>query len=558
MVLLFSRLDMLDAKRMSIIRYDNVIRYLLPLTLFLFSLIPRSLDLGTGLIFDEQYWLERSPAFFDAVLAQEWGQTRFSGHPGVTTMWLSGLSIFFFKIPEMGFPEFLTISRLPIVSVTSLGILVSYYLLIKIFDRKTAFLSCILMALDPFFIAHSRFIHLDAMTTTWMMLAVLSFFVYLHQSSKLYIVFTGIFTGLAVLTKLPALFLLMYIPLALLLWSLLNSQRNGESLLNALISKEIWFEITKNASLVILIASIIYFLLFPVMWVNPGTEILKSISGVKSAIYNPHDNGGFFLGKANDGNNGPLFYPIIILMRSTPFTIIFFFTGVIYLFSRLRYKLENRRDIFILLSGIFCLLFTLQMGLSLKAFDRYILPIFPFICIIASYGFWNVITTIWQLLRLSGSQKRMKKLYNYKIIIPSLILVCAIVQLCQIIPIAPYYNSYYNPICGGSHLAQKTLLIGWGEGNDIAAKYLNQKPNAQNLTVGVQYPGFSQYFIGKSVPISQDADYYIFYISMIQRERNLDIWERYKEKDPEKIIRLNGINYVWIYRSNVTDEGKPL
>ena len=58
-----------------------------------------------------------------------------------------------------------------------------------------------------------------------------------------------------------------------------------------------------------------------------------------------------------------------------------------------------------------------------------------------------------------------------------------IAQLALVLPTRPYFLSYYNPALGGGRTATQVLLVGWGEGLDRAAAYLNTKPNAQDLLV---------------------------------------------------------------------------
>ena len=38
----------------------------------------------------------------------------------------------------------------------------------------------------------------------------------------------------------------------------------------------------------------------------------------------------------------------------------------------------------------------------------------------------------------------------------------------------PYYLSYYNPVMGGGKRAPEAMFIGWGQGLDQAARYLNE------------------------------------------------------------------------------------
>jgi len=116
------------------------------------------------------------------------------------------------------------------------------------------------------------------------------------------------------------------------------------------------------------------------------------------------------------------------------------------------------------------------------------------------------------------------------------------------VPIAPYYLSYSNPVVlGGPQHAPEYLLVGWGEGQDLAAAYLNNKTGAEHLKVFVQYSGFAQYFKGKTTNNTASADYIVFYSCAVQRHYNEDVWNRYRNKTPEKVIVLNNIEYCWIY-----------
>jgi len=54
------------------------------------------------------------------------------------------------------------------------------------------------------------------------------------------------------------------------------------------------------------------------------------------------------------------------------------------------------------------------------------------------------------------------------------------IQALSALQTFPYFFSYYNPLAGGSSRAPQVMMIGWGEGMDQAARYLNQKPDAEN------------------------------------------------------------------------------
>jgi hypothetical protein len=120
----------------------------------------------------------------------------------------------------------------------------------------------------------------------------------------------------------------------------------------------------------------------------------------------------------------------------------------------------------------------------------------------------------------------------------------------------PYYLTYYNPLLGGIRAAERAVTIGWGEGLELAAEYLNQKPDAENMRVSAWYQStFAPFFKGEAISYSQEkgkamaGDYVVFYINQLQRRFPDDELFRYFETryQPEKIIPLKGVNYAVIY-----------
>jgi len=125
-------------------------------------------------------------------------------------------------------------------------------------------------------------------------------------------------------------------------------------------------------------------------------------------------------------------------------------------------------------------------------------------------------------------------------------------QLALIWSYHPYYLSYYNPLLGGPKQAAKTLLVGWGEGLEQAAGYLNSKENVEELRVAVWYPHvFAPFFAGKTTGLEAHSpiiDYYVFYLNQIQRHIMPEVIDRYHgEERPEHVVSIKGIDYAWLY-----------
>jgi 4-amino-4-deoxy-L-arabinose transferase-like glycosyltransferase len=493
--------------------------------IFLLSVSLRSIDLGTGLTTDENLWMNRAPSFINAILSHQWNETYRAPHPGVVVMWLSGISIKSYIGSD--FPAKLSFARAPIVLITSLLIIFIFYFMRILFNAKIAILSAILVALDPFFLAYSRLIHQDAMLTTFMLLCLLSLMAFLKQPKTKLFIMVGISLGLAILTKLPALFLLIFIPFIVFF-----------------VSTDAKIRSIRYIFTIFIIAAFTFCLIWPAMWVSPVHTLMKMVfdqnSGLEVAVMSPHGS-GFFWGVISDGNYGPLFYPVSILMKATPITLLFSLIFLILLGKNIYENGLKGTDKNLIVFCLYVILFITQMALSLKAFPRYILPVFPVIDLMSAVGIYY------------SFEKYINKKFVFYLLMASVILV----QLSLIVPISPYFLSYSNPVVfGGPSHAPDMILMGWGEGNDLAANYLNKKPNAKNLTVAFDYDGFAQYFIGKTIAknltmdSTEDADYIDFYISAVQRNWSKDVWEFYKNRTPEKIIRLNGMDYCFIYKTS--------
>ncbi len=152
----------------------------------------------------------------------------------------------------------------------------------------------------------------------------------------------------------------------------------------------------------------------------------------------------------------------------------------------------------------------------------------------------------------------------------SLLLVAAvIVQAVGTFWTFPYYLSYYNPMLGGSRKAQEVMMIGWGEGLDRAADYLNEQPNAQNLRVLAWYPqSFDPYFVGTTGHIVQQLDiteaqleemlewhYAVIYIHQWQRQMPTQLLDHLAQQTPVHSIWINGLEYARVYK--LTSLPKP-
>src|SRR5262245_19299040 len=196
---------------------------LISAAIFLLALAPRALALGRFVTVDEAYhWFERARLFLTAVRAGDWAATNLIGHPGVTTMWLGALGIAAHQAlagwglatwPDADLLRLML--RMPVALVTSLCIALGYLLLRRLLPARVALLAALLWAADPFLVAHSQLLHVDALLTSCITLALLAALLAFRLGGGVagepvrwrLLLGSAVAGGLALLTKSPAIIL---------------------------------------------------------------------------------------------------------------------------------------------------------------------------------------------------------------------------------------------------------------------------------------------------------------------------------------------------------------
>ena len=137
--------------------------------------------------------------------------------------------------------------------------------------------------------------------------------------------------------------------------------------------------------------------LWPALWAGPLRAIEQVRVGVVAEGAEPHMQGNFFLGRADD-SPGLLFYPPALALRLTPWTLL----GLLLLPIAWRPKAivsaqqqtdreqadASRRSL-VALAG-FVILFVVAMSIFPKKFDRYLVPVFPVLDVLAAAGLLGV------------------------------------------------------------------------------------------------------------------------------------------------------------------------
>ena len=536
--------------------------------------LPRGLALDRFVTVDEELWLSRAANFYFALGQRDYQNTYQSEHPGVTTMWAGTLGMLAhypqYRGSGMGQVNHLAFHRylegqskaLPLALLASsrafmvlghtLILALAFYYAVRLIGLTPAFIALLLIAFDPFHLALTRLLHLDGLLANLMLLSLLAFILFLGCRRPLDLLVSAGAGGLSVITKTPGFLMVPVICLlsGYELWRARSSQEDGKPV--QLVWKSVWPVIAW-----LVVGSLVIYLFWPALWRDPFQPLFRIFQSAEAYAVGGHDSAVFFDGfVARDGILGWnffYFYPLTYLWRSTPVVLFGLSIAIFgFLIKKSPFDQTSVRSTVIGLS-LFALVFTIAMTFGSKKFDRYLVPIYAPLDILAALG--------WVCLASWSKEKRVR----FPVLYISTSLMIAVVgfQIVSAFRTFPYYLSYYNPLMGGPRKAPQVMQIGWGEGLDQAARYLNQKPNPGKLKVATWYPlgPFSYFFQGHSIQFPDepnlteqqwsdflDNDYAVVYIH--QGQRGLyptELRDYLAGHLPEHTVWINGIEYAQIY-----------
>ncbi|MXV85511.1 phospholipid carrier-dependent glycosyltransferase [Candidatus Poribacteria bacterium] len=572
------------------------------LFLVLLTFLPRLSSLSAHWASDEFLWMERSREFLSAMKTQQFRKTYITYHPGVTTCWLGSMAIWY-RSQRDGLseswlnhnhsfltPEILASIRFPVGVVTGILILLAGILIYRLFGRTTACLGTLFLAVEPFLLAESRRAHTDALTSLFLFLALLLWLCYLKNERfrRSDLVLSGISFGLACLSKSVACAFLLFLPL-LLGWYIIY--RNVP-----------WAKMVCSALLWMMSALMTVTVVWPYMWtttfklwnipvfpilfigcganlvwcsrkLSSDTDsmltrvellilayglfmtvgvLVSSIPHIMDAMHWAVTEANavptLFLGEIRY-NPGILYFPVMWLVWSTPLT----FPLIGFAIYRVWQQRNSRQQMFsvVVVLGLFVLFYLVGLTIASKKISRYIVVFLPVV---------SLLTTLGAIEAVALFKKKQWKL----ILIAALLML----QIAPILRLHPYYRTYYYPLLSGKWIAMNTSSI-TGAGLSLAADYLNSLPNASQLRVRLSpFSGDMVSYLIKDTSLqesntnaSNTFDYEVEYLYDRQilgppvdpppkNADQEDEWQPTEEdaRELEHVVRLNDIDYVWIYR----------
>ncbi len=570
--------------------------------LFTLALLPRAYDLERFVTADEAKWVYRSAQFLAALLRGDFAATSVNLTPAVTTTWLgsAGLALYYqlhqvalnqpFLTWLTALPEFrvqldlLAATRWPMLILTSLAVVALYLVVARLFYPALAFLAAVLAALDPHQVALARILGHDAPAAVFMSLSLLLLLLAVkpageqgsrgageispstpHSSVPL-LLLSAVAAGLAFLSKAPALFLIPFAGLVLFV-SEIHMAGSFPRLPVASLLRFLGGMLTWGA-----VAYLTFVLVWPAAWVDPLGRPAAVFQNAFLSATDQEEAGEEGFWRVPD--LGPFYYLVNGGFKLSPLVLVGTGLAVFFVLKQRSSESANQRvsepakseeqnakndqttlparrspaplpprsSAPLLWLFAFALLFTLFMTLSDKRSPRYLLPVFPILAVIAAYGWLKLC----QVSGVTYHALRTTLHAPYAIFIALLTLAAGIILL----PYAPYYFTYYNPLLGGAYTAPAWVKIGWGEGLDQVGRFLQREGNLRDARVGAAYAStVAPYFEGDLAGVTgPNLDYVVLYVKQVQSGEPSPEFIRYFEQlDPIFSVNLNGIHYADIY-----------
>ncbi|MEN8241411.1 MAG: glycosyltransferase family 39 protein [Chloroflexota bacterium] len=531
-------------------------------------IFPRVFSLGTYATADEPAYLRSSGSFYYLLKEGRFAETDLIIHPGVINLWAGALG-YYTTLPEYAehplaqYPisdlhfrqiiersghvqmELLAISRAMTVLIQALILGAALFYGLRVLGRWPAVIGFSLICFDPFYFANSRILQPDGILAASILLSVLAYLDYLKTGKRSSLLVSGAAAGLGWLSKLVGIVLgPMILGVGGYAW-----WRNHRG------DRRKAFVLFRDLALWLVIALIVFAALWPVMWVEPITTLVANFKQtflLSSEVNSPM----FFNGRLNQEGEFGLgyfyYYLVAIYNYTTP--LILFGLGLLGVFWRGRKASEQEKLSFAAVGlSIVLLIFLTVMTFSSKKAERYVVTAFILLDLLAGVGYWflvNKVLTAYPRVRSWAAAGGMVVIIG--------------LQALLVLNTAPYYHSYFNPMRGSSERFSQQFQVGWGEGLDEAARYLNEQEGIKGKTVFTWYSAtFDLFYNQRSIefhipPTLLDVqfeeimtgDYAIVYISQWQRQPETKLIQFLIDKEPEYTVNINGFEYVKVYNLN--------
>jgi 4-amino-4-deoxy-L-arabinose transferase-like glycosyltransferase len=549
------------------------------LGIFLFFILTRVIGLGKFVAVDEPAWFLFASNFFVALSKGQFENTVYDYHPAVTTLWILTLAFLSYfpgyrlvgKLTDKYWQVdalFQKYHKLPlrvllhgrVISILALGglLVVSFLLLNLLVGLGSALIVLGMIMLDPFILGHSRLLNHETMMAVFILIALFSALVYLYPRRRWgYLLLSGAAAGAALLTKSPALVLLPLIGLVFLVRFIdeaRSSSRKGRLLAGYAAAFLAWLGMI----------CLVYFVFWPGMWVAPGKMLYAvfgnalsyGLQGGRLSVTQELKPANFALDFAGVGH-----YLKVVVLKTTPIVWLGVLLAFIGIWGKRGRWMSSLARLVVIYSALLALIFTLLFGIAQgRDHNHYVLTSFAALDVIAGIGF------VWGY----GWLREKAPFFQKRWVATALFIAVLGLHAAGGIPQYPYYYTYTNPLAQVLMPGYQDPDAGYGEGLELAGAYLAAKPDAANLKAMSWYAAgpFSYYFPGTTynllisdkvdksyVERMKLSDYLVIY-SVQQKAVDMPakLLKALQAYTPEKVIWLNGREYIQIYNVKDFDE----
>ena len=512
--------------------------------LFALAFGARAIGLSGAVTEDEDQWIARAGTFANGLASQEWRRTYLTGHPGVTVMWLTTLTLGVDRTrpferantaPDVTtVPDFLSAlarARVPFAVLQAGLVVVAAVLAGRLLGAATGLVAGLLLAAEPFWTGVGPVVGMDGMLTGFLTISLLALLLACGSGVETapglgrrvgWAVLAGGAFGLAFLSKTTALFVGPAVGVLVLIasWHAWRLRAVGTGR-----AHRWWVVPLALGGAWAISAMLVVWLAWPAAWAAPIGTMVRAITFSARLGGEPHAPGNFLLGEPID-DPGPLFYPAALAVRLGPGTTV----GLLLLFV-LGAVGSARRVAWSLL--VYVGLFLLLLMLAPKKVDRYLLPILPALGVLAAIGWVEAAR------RSQG--------------VTALVLVAVValgLQLWPLVQAGRFPLAAYNPLVGGVRTAERAIPVGWGDGLDVAAERIREMAGGQPAVTSIWSPlrvSFGAHAPGPVVSHQQiaQADFYVDYVHARQRRLTP---RQLAGRQPDAVVTIGGVEYARIYR----------
>ncbi len=524
----------------------------------LLAALPRVLTAGHFRTWDETLWMARSVRFSGAVAAGNPVDASASAGwdlvtmPGVTTMWIGSVARAVwsggrhlglwargagatFDSSRSG----LALAQLGVALVTAALIGVLVLLVAAWAGQLAAGVAGVLLATEPFLVAHGAVLHTDELMTFAGVAALLAAALVLGVpgptpwlGSRRLAAASGALFGFAWLTKVSAVFFLPGLA-ALAGWAALRAYRGRGAGTGP---REPLRALRRPAAGWLAAAGGVVLVGYPALWLAPPLSEL-AVATLSLGI-GAKGQTQFFLGSITQ-TPGPLFYLVAIPFRMTP---VFLAAAVAALVAVCwRRSARGYAAVLACVAGPPLAV----VSVAPKQFDRYALPALVVAAIAVGIAAGPVVAVA---RRRWGTAA------------PAIAAGLATVALAAYsVAVAPWGLAYFNPALGGGAVAEHKLLIGWGEGLEQAGALIRQREAGRCDTVRIHsfyVPAAFECGSLVSMAVGPDADelaaaagatYVVLYVSDRQTRPATYLDELVRGRPLLGTVTVRGIRYADVY-----------